>query len=254
MLASDNRRKKIVESVIKKGFMTVVELAEDFNVTTATIRTDLNALEQKQLLVRSHGGAIPSVTKVINLKNDEKAGINKDLKVRIAIAAAQLVDPDDSITIASGSTMGYFARAISQDARLNIVTPSLRIASDLIDNPMVSVFLLGGEVSNLTCSAYGSYAAIGLDIFHTNKLFFGVEGFSVEDGLSCGVLDEGDLTKQMIKSSTKIIVLADSTKFRRRGFCHICNLKDIDILVTDSGLSEEAQKAIIEQGIELIIA
>lgn len=254
MGAFETRRKKIVQAVTRAEYLSVVELAEMFNVTTATIRTDLNALEDEHLVIRSHGGAIPAVTKVVNLRDDEKAKINKDQKKRIAIAAARLVEPNDSITIASGSTMNVFAETISPVEKLNVLTPSLRIATRLVDNPLVSLFFLGGHVSNYTYSAYGPYTADGLGIFHTNKLFFGVEGFSAEGGLSCGFLDEADLTKKMMKSTTKIIVLADSTKYRRRGFCSICALKDIDILVTDSGLSEKARREITEQGVELIIA
>jgi len=254
MGATESRRSKIVKEVLAREFVTVVELAERFDVTTATIRTDLNALEEEQLVIRSHGGAIPAVTKVVNLREDEKAKNNKNLKKRIAAAAAELVEPNDSITIASGSTMNYFAEALSPQDHINVLTPSLRIANSLIDNPLVSLFFLGGNINSYTCSAYGNYASAGLDIFHTNKLFFGVEGFCVDGGLSCGFLEEADLTKKMMKSSTQIIVLADSTKYRRRGFCSICELKDIDVLVSDSGLSEKARNEITEQGVKLIIA
>lgn len=254
MGAAETRRKKIVEEVKRRSFVSVVDLALRFDVTTATIRTDLNALEDEHLVIRSHGGAIPAVAKVVNLRDDEKAQNNKDRKKLIAVAAAKLVEPNDSIMIASGSTMNFFAEAISVKEHLNVLTPSLRIATRLVDNPLVSLFFLGGYVNDYTYSAYGTYAASGLDIFHTNKLFFGVEGFSADGGLSCGFLDEADLTRKMIKSATKIIVLADSTKYRRRGFCSICSLKDIDILITDSGLSEKARREITEQGVELIIA
>lgn len=254
MGAAETRREKIVRAVTQAEFLSVVELAEMFDVTTATIRTDLNTLEDEHLVIRSHGGAIPAAARVVNLRDDEKAKNNRDLKKRIAVAAAALVEPNDSITIASGSTMNVFAETISPAEKLNILTPSLRIATILVDNPLVSLFFLGGHVSNYTYSAYGPYASDGLDIFHTDKLFFGVEGFSAEGGLSCGFLEEADLTKKMMKSATKIIVLADSTKYRRRGFCSICALKDIDVLVTDSGLSEKARREITEQGVELIIA
>ena len=212
MGAAESRRKKIVDVVTSKGFMTVVDLAEKFNVTSATIRTDLNALEDAGLLIRSHGGAIPGVAKVVNLRDDEKAQNNKELKFRIAREAAKLVKNGDSITIASGSTMNLFAESLSQDIRVNVLTPSLRIASRLIDNPSVSLFFLGGNINNYTYSTYGPYAVYGLDIFHTNKLFFGVEGYSADGGLSCGFIEEADLTKKMMKSATQIIVLADSTK------------------------------------------
>lgn len=254
MSTTDNRRSKIVRKVKALGYISVSTLAEELKVTSATIRSDLNALEQEHLLIRSHGGAIPAASPVTNLREDEKAKRNMDLKLRIAAEATKLVSTNDSITIACGSTMLAFANAISPQGTLNVLTPSLRIAMSLVENENIKVFQLGGIIDDFTYSSHGQYAEKGIEMFHSNKLFFGVEGFDPQVGLSCATIGEADITKKMIQAATQIIVLADSTKFRRRGFCNICSMKDIDILITDSGLSEQAREEIQSLGIKLIIA
>ena len=255
MTTAELRRNQIVAMVNSQGHISVTDLARELSVTTATIRTDLNALEEEHLVIRSHGGAIPAVGRVINLKEDIKEQRNRDLKARIGAAATRLIDPDDSITLATGSTMLTFAKSIVPQGNLTILTSALRIAMHFVSNPEnVSVYLLGGMIHDYTYSTWGKYAEDGLDFFFSNKLFFSCEGFDPDWGISCSLPGEAALTKKMIRSATKIILLADSTKFRRKGFCNICGFSDVDIIVTDSGLSEEARKEIRSLGVELIIA
>ncbi|MBQ0081015.1 MAG: DeoR/GlpR transcriptional regulator [Alistipes sp.] len=254
MNATETRRSKIIRKVKALGFVSVSALSEELKVTSATIRSDLNALEQEHIVIRSHGGAIPASSPVTNLREDEKAKRNMDLKLRIAAEATKLVKSDDSITIACGSTMLAFANALNPQGTLNVLTPSIRIALSLVENPNVNVFQLGGMIDSFTYSSHGQYAEKGIEMFHSNKLFFGVEGFDTKVGLSCATIAEADITKKMIQAATQIVVLADSTKFRRRGFCNICSMKDIDILITDDGLDEKAREEIQSLGIKLIIA
>lgn len=172
----------------------------------------------------------------------------------IAKFASKLVQKNDSIIIASGSTMAAFADEVVPEEHLNVVTPSVRIAMRFIDNPNVNILQLGGIIYDNTLSTRGSYAEAGLDIFHCSKLFFGVEGFDPKSGLTCATIEEAHLTRKMLKSATKSIVLADSSKFCRRGFGKICDLEEIDLLITDSGLSEEAKTTIESHGVKVLIA
>lgn len=250
----EKRRQKIAEYVKAAGFVSVNDLAEKFGVTEVTIRTDVRALASEGILQRSHGGAIAVSRKVVDLKEDLKATVNVDLKTRIARAAAKLVNDDDSILVASGSTMVAFAESLNSDSHLNVVTPSIRVSMKLVDNPNISLIQLGGIIYSNTLSTRGEYAVMGLDIVHCTKLFFGAEGFDLDNGVSCATIEEAQLTKEMIKSSSKVILLADSSKFGRRGFGKICRLEDVDIIVTDNGLGEGARKNIEALGISLIIA
>ena len=254
MTPNAKRRKYISELVTKRGYARVVDLAENLGVTTATIRTDLQYLEDKGALIRSHGGAITATSAVRDLKEDVKKKVNAGPKKRIGKEAAKLINENESIIIASGSTMVAFAEEVVPCESLNIVTPSIRIASQFLDRPNVTILQLGGIIYGNTLSTRGAYAEAGLDTLHCSKVFFGVEGFDIKSGLTCATLEEANLTRKMMKSATQSIVLADSTKFCRRGFGKICNLEDIDILITDNGLPEEARSAIESIGIAVIIA
>lgn len=254
MISIEHRRQFILDVVSKHGYTRVTDLAEQLGVTGATIRGDLRYLESQGKLVRSHGGALTATTTVLDLREDVKKMANVEAKEAIANTASSLVAASDSIMIASGSTMAAFANRLNPVGHLNVVTPSIRIAMSFVDNPDVTVVQLGGVIYGNTLSTRGNYAEAGLDLFQCNKLFFGVEGFDLTSGLTCATVEEANLTKKMIKSATQVVVLADSSKYCRRGFGKICNFEDVDILVTDSRLSNEAREMIEALGTEVIIA
>lgn len=254
MTKIEKRRKYISDVVAREGSANVAALAERLGVTQATIRTDLRSLEKSGVLKRSHGGAIALSRAVRDMGEEEKAGINPHLKRRIAKRASGMVEKDDSIIIAPGSTMTCFAENLIPDGSVNVITPSVRVAMTLINTEGVNVFQLGGVIYGNSLSTRGEYAQAGLKYLHAAKMFFGAEGFDPQFGITCATLEEAELTREMMKNSSQIILLADSTKFCRRGFAKICDLSDIDILVTDSGISEVTAKKIEEQGVEVVIA
>lgn len=250
----EKRRRYIASFVKRKGSANVSDLAKALNVTEVTIRTDLRALAAEGVIKRSHGGAIPVSRSVVDTKEDIKAKINTEQKKRIAHAAAAMVEKNDSIIIASGSTMVRFAESIVPAETLNVVTPSVRIAMKLIDKTGVSIYQLGGMIYPNTLSVRGDYARMELGSMLCAKIFFGVEGFDIDSGLTCATVEEAHLTQAMMKSASMVIVLADSTKFGRRGFGRICGMEDIDVLITDSGLDEDVRKNIEALGVMVKIA
>ena len=256
----EKRRRKIAEYIKHTGFASVVDLAERFGVTEVTIRADIRSLAADGLVQRSHGGAMATSRSVVDLNEDIKATVNVEQKNAIAKAAAALVSPNDSILIASGSTMVSFAEMLAWNENIqngdhiNVVTPSIRVSMKLLDTPGISLLQLGGVIYPNTLSTRGDYAVMGLEIIHCTKLFFGAEGFDLENGVSCATLEEAMLTREMMKAASQIILLADSSKFAGRGFGRICMLENVDVLVTDDGLAAEARRSIEELGITVIIA
>lgn len=249
-----NRRRIIADVVNRNGFANVAELSEMLQVTAATIRSDLTFLEEKGVLKRSHGGAIANSREVTDLPEDVKASVNVSLKKRIAVKAATLVDENDFIIVACGSTMVRFAESLVPKGHLSVVTPSVRISMTLISKENVSVMQLGGMIHDNPLSTRGEYAEAGLDRVHCNKVFFGVDGVDFASGLTCSHIEEASLTKKMIDSSTQVIVLADSSKYCRRGFAKICPISEIDVLVTDSGMPKEAVEKLEQLGVKVVIA
>lgn len=236
------------------GYVKVQDLAEYFGVTGATIRKDLRILESQNVLVRTHGSASPVKPHVMDISIDVKASQNRDKKMAIALEAQRLITADDAIILASGSTVTAFAEILTPINEINVVTPSLGIALTLTSKDNARVLMLGGEMYKNSLSVRGKYAEEGLANVSCSKLFIGCDGINLETGITCSTLEEARLTTTMMKSCAQTIILADSSKFGRRGFGKIGNIEDFDIIITDSGISEQMKSQIEDLGVTIIIA
>ena len=252
MLSIAERHKYILDKLNKYGFVRITDVANELGVTKVTIRKDVKILESKGLLYKVHGSARPANPHVADLDVHVKDNINRDAKRLIAQRAVELLDDNDSIIIASGSTIYSFAEEIKmrQWHHLNIVTPFLRLGVLLNEAENVNVVQLGGTVHKKSLSVLGEEASRSLDDCICSKLFFGVDGIDLEHGITT---DEAKLTRKMMKASSQNIVLADSSKFGQRGFGRICALEDIDVIITDDGIPEQMVTIVEEAGVDLII-
>jgi DeoR family transcriptional regulator of aga operon len=248
------RHKLILNKLEEKGYVDVNELSQEFDVSLVTIRKDLKALEEKNLLFRSHGRAIPSNPYTKENHVNEKVKIQTKEKVRIAKAAGLILEPNDSIIIASGTSVIEFARHIKPVDGLTVLTASLNTSLILSENPNIDVIQLGGIVRRSSSSVIGPISEKMLAEFTFTKLFLGVDGIDLDYGLTTTNSMEASLNKEMIKAAQKIIVLADSSKFGRKGFGRICSLNDVDQIITDSGIDEKTKEKLYELGIDVTIA
>lgn len=245
------RHKYILDELSKNGFVSVAELSKDLDVTMVTIRKDLKILEDKGLLYRSHGSATPVSPYVNDRSVSEKKLVRVEEKTKIALLAKDLVDEDDAIIIGSGTTVVAFAQAISKNKKLTVLTAAMNVTLALIDAPEVEIVQLGGVVRKSSSSVVGHYAEEMLRQFACSKLFLSVDGMSLDYGLTTSHIMEAHLNAQMMKAVQKTIVLADSSKFGKKGFGKICNLEDIDMIITDAGIPELYRGKLEEMGIEL---
>lgn len=248
------RRKYILDQIVKDGFVKVSDLAESLGVTQTTIRKDLNYLESQGVLQRAHGSAIPPTQQMMDLNLSAKKLINFEAKQKIAEKAASLIKSDDSILVASGSTISLFAEALKPKGRLNVVSISVNISAHLGDIPGITVMQVGGILYGNTLSVLGAEASKTIENLYCSKVFFGVDGIDLDYGLTCGTGEEASITQKMMQSSQTKIVLSDSSKVGQRGFARICEVGDIDILITDSGMPLETRQRIENMGVKLIIA
>lgn len=233
--------------------MKVVDLCADLNVSSVTIRKDLKLLEDKHLIFRTHGGGTLSNPYTSDRPVNEKEKIRSEEKARIGLKAASLVAPNDCIVIASGTTVLSLARSIQPQGNLTVITAALNVASVLVHKPEIEVLLLGGILRKSSTSVTGTYAEKILDDFSCSKLFLGVDGIDIEFGLTTTNVMEAQLNRKMIKASQKTIVLADSSKFGKRGFGRICGLEDVEQVITDSGISEHTVERLRGMGIEVSV-
>jgi DeoR family transcriptional regulator of aga operon len=247
------RHQHIISRLKKEGSVSVVNLCEELNVSSVTIRKDLKLLEDKELLYRTHGGGTLSNPYTVDRPVNEKVMIRSVEKLSIGEAASRLIEPNDCILIASGTTVLSFAKNIQPKGNLTVITAALNVALELIYHPEIEVIQLGGLLRKSSSSVTGSYAEKILDDFSCSKLFLGVDGIDVEFGLTTTNMMEAQLNKKMINASQKTIVLADSSKFGKRGFGKICGLEDIEQVITDSHISEHMVETLKGMGIEVTV-
>lgn len=245
------RHSHILRRLQEQGFVKVSDLAERLDVSEVTIRKDLRTLEERDLLYRTHGGASPSDPYVLDRPVDEKAEERADEKRRIGRAAAALVEPGESVVLASGTTVLEVARALRTRRQLTVVTSALNVALALREATDAEVLLLGGMLRPSSVSVVGPYAEDMLGEHAVARAFIGVDGIDLEHGISTTHALEAQLNRAMIRSAQRTVVVADSSKFGRRGFRRICGLEQVDILITDEDAPDSMVTAAEEMGVEV---
>ncbi len=247
------RHQKILELLQLNGTVSVNELSKLLDVSSVTIRKDLGMLEEKKLLYRSHGGAIQIDPYIANRHVLEKAKHFPEEKKRIGMKAVELLQANDAIMIASGTTVLAFAQCIPVEANLTVITSAMNVAMALLNCQQVEVIQLGGIVRHTSTSVIGDYAERMLGNFSCSKLFLGVDGIDLKYGLTTTNSMEASVNRVMIEAAQKTIVLSDSSKFGRRGFGKICNLDVVDQIITDSGLAPKVVEDLEDMGIKVTI-
>lgn len=247
------RHETILNTLAKEKHVEVLELCKQLNVSAVTIRKDLKLLEEKGLLFRTHGGASLENPYINEKAVLEKEKISVEEKNGIAQAAAKLINENDSIMIASGTTVQALSKFIKPKNKLTVITSSLYVVLHLIHDKNIEILQLGGYVRHSSASVIGSYAAHVLDNISCSKLFLGVDGIDFDYGLSTTSLEEAQLNQKMLASAQKVIVLADSTKFGKKSFAKICEVSDINEIITDSGISTSNKKKLEAKGVKVTI-
>ena len=253
-MTKEERHAIILDLLMQHNSILVTELADHLNVSSVTIRKDLTDLEKEKKLYRNHGKAI-LINPYINDRNvNEKEKFYIEEKRLIGMQAASMITKKDSILIASGTTMHALARCIQTTDKLTVITASLQVALILSKDKNIDIIQLGGILRHSSLSVVGKYAEAALSDFSCSKLFIGVDGIDLDFGITTTDMMEASLNRVMMQTAKKVIVLADSSKFGRRGFSKISDMEDIDQIITDSKIPPATAKRIEEMGIVLTIA
>jgi DeoR family transcriptional regulator, aga operon transcriptional repressor len=247
------RHQHILSRLKKEGSVNVIDLCNELEVSSVTIRKDLKMLEDRHLLFRTHGGGTLTNPYTTDRPVTEKAMIMSGEKLGIGDAAARLIEPNDCVLIASGTTVLSLAKNIQPQGNLTVVTAALNVAMELVHHPGIEVIQLPGIIRKTSSSVTGNYAEEMLNHFSFSKLFLGVDGIDLDFGLTTTNMMEAQLNRKMIAASQKTIVLADSSKFGKRGFGRICGLEDIEQVITDSHISDHMVERLKGLGIEVTI-
>jgi DeoR family transcriptional regulator of aga operon len=250
-----SRRKKILERIKEAGEVLVSDLSRDFEVSEVTIRNDLEHLEQKNLLIRARGGAIHTENHVgVDQRLTEKNKIHAAEKGAIGKKAAELIQENDTIIIDSGSTTAEIAKNLGHLKQLNVITNALNIANILMAYPNLNVIVPGGYLRQNSMSLVGPLAEKNLRNFFVDKVFLSTDGFDTRQGIFTPNIDEAHLNGIMIDIAKDVILVTDSSKFKRKSLALICRTERIKIVVTDAGVSEEDKKRLEDAGVEVLIA
>lgn len=249
-----SRRQQIIKLITENGQVYVEELVKRFNVSGVTIRKDLDRLEQQNMLIRARGGAIKFEPVVgMDQRLSDKNKINFVEKSRIGKQAALLVEASDTIIIDSGSTTAEMVRNLPEFEDLTVITNAINIANQLMSHPHINMIIPGGYLRKNSQSLVGPLAEKSLRNFNVDKVFLGVDGFDTRTGIFTPNVEEARLNEIMIEISREVILLADSSKFKKRSLAFICPVNKIHKVITDDNIPSDDLKRLKDVGIQVII-
>jgi DeoR family transcriptional regulator of aga operon len=249
----EERRQHIVQLAYNEGRVRVRELSKALGISQITIRKDLDYLQSKGLLQRSHGGAIPAQPGALfdpSLQEKEKS--HHFEKERIAAAAAQMVEEGECVMLDSGTTTTCVAHALKKFSRLTVITNAVNIAAELTGTDF-EVLLTGGIVRKNSFSVVGPLAEDMLAEMHADILFLGVDGFDLEVGLTTPNLLESRVNRAMVHAAKRVVAVCDSTKFDRRSLSRIVPVSEVSDVITDPGLPKSVREALESMDIQVTI-
>ena len=217
-----------------KGFMSLADFVQEMKVSESTIRRDLEVLEEQGTIRRTHGGAVYLKDSSFHrLAFDDRQTTAVSEKAAIAAAAAELIPPGGTVIINGGTTCYQVAKAIGS-RRLNVVTNSVPIASLLSADVSTEVTLIGGFLYPRTGVALGDMAERQVDGLHAAQLVLSCAGLTEEGAFNTNQMMVA-VEQQMIRAADQVILVVDHTKFGTKSLAKLCDLDEIDILVTDAG-------------------
>ncbi|WP_432168235.1 DeoR/GlpR family DNA-binding transcription regulator [Streptomyces sp. bgisy031] len=248
------RQQEILRLARDGGRVDVLSLAEEFQVTAETIRRDLKALDRAGLVRRVHGGAIPAGRLDFEPDVAEREGTAADEKDRIARLALAELPEDGTVILDAGTTVARLAAAVPLESTLTVVTHGLPVAARLADHPGIQLHVVGGRVRHRTRAAVDAWALRAYGEIRADVLFLAANGFSAEHGLTTPDLAEAAVKRAAVGAARRVVLLADSAKYGQEHFARFGDLGDVDVLITDSGLSDEDAAAIEKGGTEVVRA
>lgn len=248
------RRERIQEYLALHKIARTVDLCNMLDTSEATVRRDLEWLEQDGILERTHGGAILNQRMILEPEYRQRAQQHPEEKRRIGALAASLIKDGDIVFINSGTTTTQVIQQIRGDAEITIFTNNLNAALEM-GEPGFHHYIVGGEYQHRSKSLAGRFAMENLKQVYANKAILGVDGISLKHGCTVPTNAEAEVVRQMIdRTMGQIIVVADYSKWGVVSNFQIATIDEIDILVTDDSLDKSAFESLSVHSVESLIA
>lgn len=248
---AEERKLKIIDLLSQNKKVTVTELVQLFNVSSATIRSDLRELNDRGQLIRTHGGAIIETGAGFEPDTKQKRDLNLAAKQQIARLALDLINNGDTVIFDAGTTTLELAKLLNQRQRIKAVTNDFEIARVLEEMESISVVMLGGEVRrNFHCTV-GAAGVEMLAQLSVDKAFMGTNSLSIARGASTPNIQQAEIKKAMIASAQKVIFLCSNRKLGKDSFSHFASLDQIDTLVIEK-IDANEKLEFEERGVEVV--
>lgn len=250
------RLKSILEELQQTTSISIRDLCIKHDASIATIRRDLQQLEEKGLLRRTHGGAIPIEPLFYeafkkNASFVDLVGRHADEKRRIGRAAAEYLKPGNAIALTSGTTTTEVIRCLPLQAGIKVITHTVNVAMELSKRKDLEVFVTGGHLRGEWFSLVGSTAVDSIKQAFVDIAFLGADGISLEAGLTCFSPEEAAVNRAIVTQAAKRIAVVDASKFGVTANWEICPVRRCDVIITDKAATDEMVAPYTELGIEV---
>lgn len=245
------RKQEIMKILNQNQTVQVIDLARSLDVSKVTIRTDLDELENKGLLVRTYGGAVlpEQLSQSRHVSNTIKEFASQ--KTAIAKKAASFVQPGQNVIIDNGSTTVHMTQFL-QNFPFTVTTCSLLVMQELMHYEKIDLIMAGGILRRPVMGLMGNISKDFFRQIHADWFFLGASGYTVAQGVFCSNLIEADTKKTMIQSADKICLLVDSSKMEHSSLARVCDWSSVDFLITDA-INADVQAKIEEAGVTVIV-
>ena len=255
--ASKNQRaQKILQELLRDGRVSVESLSKRLKISPATVRRELTELERTGLLRRTHGGAIRVEPMLYEpFRHVSSFGAQEQQhaaeKRRIGLAAAEIVQDGDIIAIGAGTTTTQVARSIRHRKGITVVTNAVNIAMELSHQADLKVIVSGGTLSGDWFALTGPVAIAAVGEMFVDTAFIGVDGIHPEYGLTTNYPDQASVHRAMMRQARQRIVVADHTKIGDIGTALIGAVSDVNLIITDKGISPKIAAQFAAKKIEV---
>jgi DeoR family transcriptional regulator of aga operon len=251
---AEERQAIALQKLKDAGYLEVVNLARSLDVCPATIRRDLEHLQQEGRVMRVRGGAVSAMRSTsLEPPYEVKRHRHIEEKLRIATAASQMVHDGETVILDAGSTTYQIAVQLLHRRNLTVVTNDLQIAVKLASNPNITLICTGGIARANVYSLLGHQTEAFLRTLRVNTTFLGADALHPDGTVANVVLDEVAIKQAMLNAGEHTVVVADSSKFAVTGLARVCSLQEVDLLVTDTGIPKEMLKTLREMDVSVTI-
>ena len=248
------RKRYILNELQRNGSVVITDLAERIQVSSMTIRRDLNAMAEDGMVTLEHGGAVLNNGSLFECNMRFKSVINATEKQRIAAKCMEYINEGDSIFLDAGTTPNEVAVLLRGKRNISVLTHSLMVANTTANMRNIKLIMCPGEFRENSMAFLGPLTDDFIQHFQIDTLFLSLEGIDLNDGLSVVDVQDGHTKKVLVEKAKRVICIADHSKFNKSFFYKIAPVADVDLVVTDTGLDAATQELFRQNNVPLVLA